>query len=225
VNRLLKLLRDEAGATAAEFALVLPVALLFLFGILDTGRYMWEVNQLEKAAQMGARYAVVTNVVATGLNTADFSGITCSDGSKIGTGSHICPEALGKVTCSAASGTLQCSCEATSVGAASCPALGTADAAQFRRIISRVRRFAPDVSDGQVIVRYQGSGLGFDGDASFSTYSTKNNSIPLADVSPLVTVEFNKPTFRSLLLLGGQIALPKINYTLTMEDGDGTIGY
>lgn len=225
MSRLRRFLADASGATAAEFALVLPVALLFLFGILDTGRYMWEVNALEKAAQMATRYAIVTNIVPTGLNTADFSGITCADGTRIGTGKRICAEALGTVTCSAASGALQCSCQQTSVGAASCPALGTPDAAQFRRIITRAKRFAPDLSDRQIIVRYQGSGLGFDGDASFSTYSTKNNTIPLTDVSPLVTVEFNKPQFRSMLLLGGQIALPKISYTLTMEDGDGTIGY
>lgn len=225
MSRAWHFLRDEAGSTAAEFALVLPVALLFLFGIIDTGRYMWQVNEMEKAAQMATRYAVVTNVVAPGLNTADFSGITCSDGTTITTGSRICAEALGNVTCSAASGALQCSCQATSVGTASCPSLGTPDAAQFGRIVGRVQRFAPEVSPRQVVVRYQGSGLGFDGDASFSTYSTKNNTIPLADVSPLVTVQFNKPTFRSLLLLGGQIALPKISYTLTMEDGDGTIGY
>ena len=49
----------------AEFALVLPVALLFLLGIVDAGRYLYEVNQLEKATQMGARFAVVTDPVAS----------------------------------------------------------------------------------------------------------------------------------------------------------------
>ncbi|WP_246444371.1 TadE family protein [Sphingomonas sediminicola] len=57
------ILRRDDGATAAEFAMVLPLLILFLFGIIDVGRYMWTLNQVEKATQMGARMAVVTNMV------------------------------------------------------------------------------------------------------------------------------------------------------------------
>ena len=35
----LAFLTDRRGATAAEFALVLPAALLLLFGVIDVGRY------------------------------------------------------------------------------------------------------------------------------------------------------------------------------------------
>ena len=38
----------------------MPVLILFLLGIIDVGRYMWSINELEKATQMGARMAVVT---------------------------------------------------------------------------------------------------------------------------------------------------------------------
>ena len=55
------LLRDRSAASAAEFALVLPLLLLFLFGIIDAGRFMWEYNRAEKATQVGARVAVVTD--------------------------------------------------------------------------------------------------------------------------------------------------------------------
>ena len=58
-----KLCRDRSGAGAAEFALVLPLFLMFLLGIIDAGRYMWEHNRAEKATQMGTRYAVVTDMV------------------------------------------------------------------------------------------------------------------------------------------------------------------
>ena len=53
------LVADCRGASAAEFSLVLPLLILLLFGIIDAGRLLWEVNRAEKATQMGARYAIV----------------------------------------------------------------------------------------------------------------------------------------------------------------------
>ena len=69
MSTLNRFLTQEHGTTAAEFALVLPAALLLFFGIIDGGRYMWEVNRLEKAVQMVTLTAVVTGVVPTGLNS------------------------------------------------------------------------------------------------------------------------------------------------------------
>ncbi len=74
-----RLLRSERAASAAEFALVLPLLLLLLFAIIDAGRFMWEFNEAEKATQTGVRYAVVTDPVLNGLYTYSFSvsgGIT-----------------------------------------------------------------------------------------------------------------------------------------------------
>ena len=53
-----RLLRDRTGSGAAEFSLVLPLLILLLLGMIDTGRYMWEYNRAEKATQMGARFSV-----------------------------------------------------------------------------------------------------------------------------------------------------------------------
>ena len=58
------LMRSDRAASAVEFAMVLPLLLLFLLGIIDVGRYMWALNTAEKATQMGARYAVVSDPVA-----------------------------------------------------------------------------------------------------------------------------------------------------------------
>ena len=55
-----RLLLDRTASSAAEFAMVLPLLILFLFGIIDGGRYMWEVNKAEKATQAGARVAIAT---------------------------------------------------------------------------------------------------------------------------------------------------------------------
>ena len=59
--------RDRRGAGAAEFALVLPLSILFLVGLLDTGRLFYDINRGEKATQIGARWAVVTDPLAPEL--------------------------------------------------------------------------------------------------------------------------------------------------------------
>jgi len=53
------MLWDERGQALAEFALVLPLILLFIAGIVEMGR-AWNIKQaVTDAAREGARYAVV----------------------------------------------------------------------------------------------------------------------------------------------------------------------
>ena len=73
MTALRRFLRDTRAASAAEFALVLPLMLLFLFGIIDVGRFAWEINQAEKATQTGARWAVVTDMIPSGLASYSFA--------------------------------------------------------------------------------------------------------------------------------------------------------
>jgi hypothetical protein len=47
------------GASAVELALVLPLFLLAIFGILDFGRYFFDVHTLQFATRQGARLALV----------------------------------------------------------------------------------------------------------------------------------------------------------------------
>ncbi|WP_417254816.1 MULTISPECIES: TadE/TadG family type IV pilus assembly protein [Celeribacter] len=50
--------RDEDGATAVEFALVLPLLLSMLFGIVAFGQYFAISNSLQQIAAEAARYSV-----------------------------------------------------------------------------------------------------------------------------------------------------------------------
>jgi Flp pilus assembly protein TadG len=51
--------RSERGQALAEFALVLPLVLLFIAGIIEFGR-AWNIKQIvTDAAREGARYTVV----------------------------------------------------------------------------------------------------------------------------------------------------------------------
>jgi Flp pilus assembly protein TadG len=54
--------REIRGATAVEYAIVLPVLLLLLLGITDVGRLMWVQGTLEYATAAAARCAAVDQV-------------------------------------------------------------------------------------------------------------------------------------------------------------------
>ncbi|SFB33318.1 TadE-like protein [Collimonas sp. OK607] len=52
-------MKNQSGATAVEFALVLILFLTFLLGITDFSRMLFTWNAANEATRAGARYAVV----------------------------------------------------------------------------------------------------------------------------------------------------------------------
>jgi Flp pilus assembly protein TadG len=50
----------RGGQALVEFALVLPIVLFILFGILDLGRYVYSLNSLNEAARESARTGSVS---------------------------------------------------------------------------------------------------------------------------------------------------------------------
>lgn len=207
-------LRARGGASAAEFAMVLPLALLLLFGVFDVGHYAWTLNRAEKAAQMGARYAVSTALVPTGLNSFETIGLSCPGG-VLKPGDRICREALGAVRCTGGGGAATCTCARSP-----CPDLGTANAAAFGRIVARMQVVMPMLRAENVTVTYSGSGIGYAGDPGLD-----DNGDPLSDIAPLVTIQVSGINLRTMALFGGTIALPPARATLTLEDGDGSLAY
>jgi Flp pilus assembly protein TadG len=59
LNRLNRALRGSEGQDLVEFALVVPILLLLLFGILEMGRLVFTYNTLANAAREGARFGIV----------------------------------------------------------------------------------------------------------------------------------------------------------------------
>lgn len=58
--RIAKRARDgERGVVAVEFAMVIPLLLLLLLGVIDFGRAMYVKNSLVYAASQGARVAAI----------------------------------------------------------------------------------------------------------------------------------------------------------------------
>jgi len=79
----------EGGQTLVEFALVLPVFLLVVFGLVDVGRLVYTNSTLSQAAREGARLAAAEARWIGSTHPAcvpDQSGITSSR-----PGAHVCP--------------------------------------------------------------------------------------------------------------------------------------
>ena len=203
-----------SGASAAEFALVLPLFVVLLFGIIDGARFVWESNKAEKATQVGARVAVVTNVLSSGLRDEDYAGQTAG-GITIGAGDRIPAEALGSVKCTSTG----CTCES-----APCPSnLGTTDTATFNDVlVARMRQIHPAIQPENVEVRYSGSGFGFAGTAA--TGGGGGGATEQMEISPLVTVTLVGLEFRPITsLLFASISMPAFATTLLAEDGVGSV--
>lgn len=62
------LFRGQHGASAVETALMLPLMVLLLFGIIDIGRFYWAEHAVTHAANEAARLAVLEGVTTQEVN-------------------------------------------------------------------------------------------------------------------------------------------------------------
>lgn len=175
-----RLAHDRSGGSAAEFALVLPLLLLFLFGIIDVGRLMWTFNQAEKATQIGVRAAVVTNVIPAKLND-DFATTYNLVG-----GDPVPAATFSSTTC--ISGT--------------CSGGWGYNSTAFTYVVTRMNQIYPAVTAANVKVQYDNVGLGFAGDPSGPDVSALVTvSLQNLTFQPIVLLGFNitLPDFRASL--------------------------
>ena len=193
--RRLRLL-DSSGASAAEFAMVLPLLLLFLLGIIDAGRFMWEYTRAEKATQMGVRYAIVADMVPATLATQNFAIIGGIPG--------------GDPVPDCTSGTPPGCFDSTTCNITSCTNGWGHTPAAFTGIVDRMRLMYEPINNANVTVEYTNVGLGYAGDPHGP------------DVAPLVTVRLTGLTFKPLsgLLFGVNVPMPDFRASLTGEDLD-----
>lgn len=195
---------DRRAASAAEFALVLPLLLLLILGTIDVGLYAWQLNRAEKSTQIGARWAVATDMIASGLQ-----GYSFASSGGIPQGTVVSASAFPGVTCQSSGAGASCTCAA----GGSCAFPLTASSTAFTALVNRMQQIDPHVSAANVVVTYGWSGLGFSGDPNGP------------DVAPLTTVSLRNMTYQpiSTAIFGVQVSLPTFAYTLTMEDGSGTV--
>jgi len=209
VTRVLSnLRRNDQGAAATEFAMVLPLLLILLLGTIDVGRFLWAVNRAEKATQVGARMAVVTTALSPDLITADFAS------GSLPAGSLIPADALGKVQCDSDG------CECT---VDPCPFSTGAVASTFDSVlVARMKDIMPEIEADNVRVSYSGSGFGY---AGSPVSSPGGGSAPpeAMEISPLITVSLTDLQFRPITtLLLAEVNLPEFASTLPAEDASGS---
>ena len=198
-----RLLHDQNGA-AAEFALVLPLAVIILFGIIDGGRYMWQVNQAEKATQAGARAAASTSMIPAGLIDYSFS---VTNG--VAQGAAVPATEFPGINCTGVSASTAPNC--TWVTNPRLNISPNANLASFNRVLSRMRVFMPELQPQNVTVSYLNSGLGFAGDPNGP------------DIAPIIRVQLTGMQFRPILtsVFGLNWGIPASPYSISQEDGQG----
>lgn len=209
--RLLRsILDDRRAASAAEFALILPVFLIFLLGTIDAGRYAWEFNRAAKATQTGARWAVVTDLIPGGDADDGLKNYSFAETGEVTQGEPVDDTLFPGVICTSEDGIAECECAAGGTCNFEVAVDATAQDA-WDRLIARMRNIYPAIDSDNVVVEYAWSGLGYSGD-------------PFGpDVAPLTTVSLRDMEFQPLTfyLFGGTIGIPESSYSLTLEDGDG----
>lgn len=109
-------LRDSRGAAAVEFALIMPILLLLVFGIISYG-YMLSFRQaISQAAAEGARAAAVAqrdadqqpDAVAAMNDALDSYGVTCAGESLRRGGVNVGSCAVDIATCEGEAASVRC---------------------------------------------------------------------------------------------------------------------
>jgi len=143
IRALAPLVQDRRASSAAEFALILPLLIIFFFGIIDVGRLMFTWNRAEKATQMGVRHAIVTDMVPATLASQNFA---ISNG--IPGGDPVPTSQFDNTTCDQTT----------------CTNGWGYDSAAFTAIVNRMRMAMPQITAANVEIDYENVGLGYAGD-------------------------------------------------------------
>jgi Flp pilus assembly pilin Flp len=177
-----RFLRDQAGASAAELALMLMLLMIMTFGVMDMGYALLQWNNAEKAGQTGVRLAAVSTPLAPGLATfgcgtsSTSAGDPCSSGASFGTVS------CTNTACTGSYGFSQ---------------------AEADRLLARMQMVFPQMQGANLIVEYEDLQLGFHGRGSpIGTVTVRIVNVPfqflILDVL-IGSATITMPEFRSTL--------------------------
>lgn len=193
-----RLLFDTRGMIAAEFAILLPVFLMFFLGIIDVGMWMWTQNRAEKATQAAVRHAAVTDYVPQNLATTNFASAY-----NIPSGNSIPVGTISPIICGGPLGS-------------SCSAFGWNGTA-YNALLTLAQQQFPELTAANLRVRYEHVGLGYAGDPNGSDVSPV---VTVEIVDNGVNARLFQPIFLGLFLPNG-FDLTGVASSMTMEDGAG----
>lgn len=66
---------NNSGQALVEFAIILPLLFVLVFGIIEFGRYLYLKNSTTQAAREGARKAAVTSGWITSNNSTNIAAV------------------------------------------------------------------------------------------------------------------------------------------------------
>jgi Flp pilus assembly protein TadG len=75
--------KNRRGATAVEFALIMPFFLSMIFGLIEFGRAMWIRNTMQYAVEEAARYGSISGASSGDISTYAQGKILALDPSTI----------------------------------------------------------------------------------------------------------------------------------------------
>lgn len=193
----------ENGAAMVEMTIVMTLLLALTLGFVDFGYAFYQWNAANKAVQVGARLASISDPVATSLATAAPSTTP---------GAPVAAGAYGPFVC-------------TSAGGGTCPGYNAANFSRIFRGDTAVTtndacpaptgsqrpgmcHFFPFLKRENVVVTYAATGLGF--------------QTRLSGPVPTITVSLRDVNFRFFFLSGlmgfTSITMPTMLSTVTGED-------
>ena len=196
-----RILINEDGAALIEAALVLPLILLLVFGLMEVSFYAWNLNLAAKAVQLGVRRAIVSDPLATGpgLVRAESSaywrdlppGLRC-----LPAGRDPTPCPTFAVTCDISAG---CTCRGNACGF-------TLAGGRLTPILAAMRAVLPGIRSENVQVSYATNALGYVG---------RPAPVPVDVTVRLISLEYESLFLGDLI--GRQIPL-RASATLPGED-------
>ncbi|MFN4143532.1 TadE/TadG family type IV pilus assembly protein [Aestuariivirga sp.] len=155
---------DDSGATFVEFTVVFPLAMVIVLGCVDAALLMTRWASYGRATYAGARYAVVSSPVATGVNAPTQGTVGGTACFKYDTGEPTgnCTEKPATV-CIASASSGSGTCCPLSASGPSCTANYQWNETAFAAILSRINSITPlgPLDRRQVQVIYQPLGLSY----------------------------------------------------------------
>lgn len=143
--RILRNGRRSRGQSLAEFALVFPVLMLIIGGVIQFGVIFWGQNSLNQVVRDAGRYAV-TEPDCSGVSQTDISNRITQLTSAMGVARLVGPPAITLPTNGEVVGGATDPVSATSVAGVNCPATSNADHVWLRiKVDAQVPIFFPFV--------------------------------------------------------------------------------
>jgi Flp pilus assembly protein TadG len=186
-------IRDERAGATVEFVAVMPVFLLTAIFAMEVAIAILWVGTAEKAAQLGARLAVVsTRVVAA---------TTCPTVTGLPTTNCLAPGFVYGQQCNIGACVPFC----TATANCTCTNCGTAE---FTTIVTRMRGILSQIQAQNVSISYTYVGLGYAGGPVVPSVTVTISGVQMGGIMTAIFAKF----------VTGLTTLPPVSVTLTGED-------